>query len=119
LRHLLSILDELEVPYNKLKLPREFWHSRGELLVQSVEELKELIFKIRVQKEEKVDTLSSMLLYPLPIWLREEFTVAEILLYQHQFQRIDKDGGGSIDVEELQSLFLSLGTTISFEQVRD
>jgi hypothetical protein len=31
----------------------------------------------------------------LPLWLKEEFKLPEILLYEHHFSMIDLDGGGT------------------------
>ena len=33
--------------------------------------------------------------YSLPLWLKEEFKLPEILLYEHHFSMIDLDGGGT------------------------
>ena len=33
--------------------------------------------------------------YSLPQWLKEEFKLPEILLYEHHFSMIDLDGGGT------------------------
>ena len=45
--------------------------------------------------------------------------VSEILLYQHHFCLIDKDGGGTVDAEELRELLVSFGTDVSLQEVSE
>ncbi|RYG66731.1 EF-hand domain-containing protein [archaeon] len=117
-RHVLPILDELQVPYDRHRLPRAFWDYRGDFLLISAEQLLQLVRAIRVQETRHTDPLEHLFTYPLPVWLKEEFKASEILLYQHHFGMIDADKGGSIDAEELQQLFTSLGTTLSLTQAQ-
>jgi len=50
-------------------------------------------------------------------YIREHFTVNELSEFQEIFDMFDKDKGGSIDAEELESLLHSLGKFPSTEEV--
>jgi len=54
-------------------------------------------------------------IYDIPASLMGAFTGAEILFFRHHFMEIDKDHGGSIDAEELQSLTEAVGNKITIE----
>jgi ubiquitin-protein ligase len=117
--HVAQIMDRMAIPFEKSRLPRSFWVNRGELFIGSMSELADLISQLRTDLEQKVDPLAAMFKYELPQWLREEFKASEIMLYEHHFALIDKDGGGSIDVDELQALVTAFGSSISREDAQN
>ena len=119
IKHIASILEKLFIPFDKKRLPVEFWQNRGELLIGSLEQLQELVAQMRTDLEVVVDPMAEMFKYELPQWLREEFKASEIMLYEHHFSLIDKDGGGSIDVDELQELITAFGSHISREDAQN
>jgi hypothetical protein len=114
-----EMIQECLIHFDRKKIPKNFWTLSSELLLNSVEEFKEYIKLLRkdiIINEQEV-LIDSILKYPLPSWLKMEFKMSEILLYQHLFSLIDVDGGGSIDGKELQGLFSSIGSSISLEEV--
>jgi Ca2+-binding EF-hand superfamily protein len=113
IKNIVDILRELSIAFDKQRLPRLFWDNRGELLVASLDELRELIETLRTDREGVVDPYAGLYKYELPGWLREEFQDSEVLLYEHHFSLIDLDQGGSVDVDELQQLIGSFGGFIS------
>ncbi|KAJ1430635.1 hypothetical protein B484DRAFT_418745, partial [Ochromonadaceae sp. CCMP2298] len=118
LRHVDWLMHDLGVPFDKQKLPRRFWEAQGELLIMDISDLALLVEALRTEEKEAVDPLAAMFKYDLPAWLREEFKASEIMLYEHHFQLIDADGGGSIDVDELKALVESFGGKISQEDAQ-
>lgn len=117
-RHIGAILNEVGIPYDKQRLPQSFWNLRGDFMLASFEDLCSLVRQIRQADTQPPDALDHLFHYRIPHWLREEFKVSELLLYQHHFTLTDRDGGGSIDAAELQLLFSSLGSRISLEQAQ-
>lgn len=117
IKHVLLIMKELNIPFDKKRLTVEQWDVKKELLIDSMDQLKELILNLQEAVKVEIDPSEHLYKYSLPLWLKSEFKTSEILLYQHQFTLIDIDGGGSIDVDELQELFNSMGLRITIEEV--
>jgi len=118
-KHVLEVMHRLNIPYDKTRLPKTFWDNHGEFYLHTMHELRDLIEKVRTDKDEKIDPLKELFRYELPQWLREEFKASEILLYEHHFSLIDVDNGGSIDVDELQALIVAFGSKISREDAQN
>ena len=118
-KHVLDVMQKLNIPYDKARLPKTFWDNHGEFYLRTMQELRDLIEKVRTDKDEKIDPLKELFRYELPQWLREEFKASEILLYEHHFSLIDVDNGGSIDVDELQALIVAFGSKISREDAQN
>lgn len=89
-RDVLRVMQRLGIPYDKSRLPRTFWELRAELLLDSVQQLQELIDAIRTDRDVIIDPMDAIYRYQLPQWLKEEFKPSEILLYEHHFTLIDK-----------------------------
>lgn len=104
---LLEVMKEAGIVYDLSKVAIESWNVAKHLLVESLDSVLPLMK--RLQKDEDLITgpLAHLIKYPVPLWLQQEFSQAEILLYQHHFMLIDIDGGGSIDSDELQLLLNS------------
>lgn len=115
-----NIMNECLIPLDKKKIPEHFWNLSSDLLIYHINDIKSLIRQFRKVPEidEREVLIDSILRYPLPTWLKLEFKISEILLYQHQFGLIDIDQGGSIDAEELQYLFTSIGSAVTLDEVR-
>lgn len=119
-KELFNMMKECLIPFDKKKIPENFWNLSSELYLQNINEFMDYIRLFRKDKEINYHEIEidKILRYPLPTWLKMEFKISEILLYQHQFSLIDIDGGGSIDSQELQGLFTSIGSQVSLEEVR-
>ena len=109
------MMGQLEIPCDKGKLLQYVY--RENLLIHTFEELQQWINKVKKVVVKIKDPLEHLFKYSLPDWLREEFKVSEILLYQHHFCLIDIDGGGTVDAEELRELLLGFGTEVSMKEV--
>ena len=117
-KDIFPMIQETLIIIDKKKIPQDFWHLSTELSLPNIDEFKYYIKLFRKDKEINYQELEvdKILRYSLPSWLKMEFKISEILLYQHLFSLIDIDGGGSIDASELQTLFASIGTIISLEE---
>jgi hypothetical protein len=119
-KEIIQMIKECLIPIDKKKIPADFWNLSSELYFNGIEEFIALIKVFRKEKEINLKEveMNKILKYSLPTWLKLEFKISEILLYQHLFSLIDIDQGGSIDAKELQSLFSAIGSNITAQEVR-
>eukprot|EP01035_Chromulina_nebulosa_P023155 gene23155-30006_t len=118
-RILPEIMKDLGIQMDKRKLPKEFWELKKDFLIYDLTDLKKWVDKVRYRAPIKFDILDSRSKYSLPQWLKEEFKLPEILLYEHHFSMIDLDGGGTVDASELQQLLSSFGTAFSLQEAQN
>jgi ubiquitin-protein ligase len=116
-KHVPAILDEAKIPYEKKRLPPIYWSLYGDQLLETAEDVMEVVEAIRKDMDDERETRDDR--FKLPRWLMNEFSVSEIKLFIHHFQSIDIDGGGSIDAEELQKLTESLGNKILLAEAQE
>ncbi len=117
IRHVFDICRELDIPFSKSQLPQTVLLHQSECLVASFDDMVKLVRTVQVRPAAVQDEVEGLFKFLLPGWLREEFKGSEILLYEHHFMLIDVDGGGSIDVDELQALLLGFGTQVTHDEV--
>lgn len=104
---LLEVMQEAGIKYDMSKVAIESWEVAKNLLVDSFDALLAIMKRLRMDEELITGPLAHLIKYPVPLWLQQEFSQAELLLYQHHFMLIDIDGGGTIDANELQQLLNS------------
>lgn len=105
-RDVRKIMQTAGLKADETRLFRDGWSACQHLMLPSFD-ITLTLAQALVLRNETVHLskqLEKLLVYRLPRWLQSEFPTAEILLYQHHFRLIDKDGGGSIDAEELRAL---------------
>lgn len=132
IKHLIRFLDEAQMKYDSSRLSDSYWNLRGDLTIDTFTDMTYYIDILRVHEDSSklhkaneenhkaMATHNSVdNLYNLPDWLIAEFKTSEILLYKHHFSTIDVDRGGSIDVDELVQLTISLGNRITRDQAQD
>jgi len=118
LKHVPTVMEMAQVPYDKSRYPSNEWDMRGEFLIPTVEECLSVANAIRTDLDGHVSEETDPK-FILPAWMENEFKRSEIMLFKHHFKSIDVDGGGEIDEEELQSLTASLGSKVTIEEAID
>lgn len=103
-----KVMQEAGIKHDLSQVAADSWRAAEHLLITSLDDALALMQRIRWREVQIVGPLAHLIQYPVPVWLQQEFSAAEILLYQHHFMLIDLDHGGSIDAEELMRLLNAL-----------
>lgn len=113
IKHIPDILQEADIPFdtNRKENATHFWENRGELYINSIDELITIVDEIRTDKEESLN--ESIETLKLPLWIRREFSTPEILMYRHRFKLADTDNIDFLNPQKLKNLIENLGQKIS------
>jgi len=117
-KHICDLLDEVQIPYDKSRIPSGEWTLHSELLLTSADELQDLCERIRTDKDYERNKAKDDI-YSLPRWMETEFSPSEIMLFKHQFKSIDLDAGGTLDAGELMALTVTMGNPVTEEQAQE
>ena len=115
IKNLPWLLDISRISYNLSSIDSKFWELRGDMMIESFQDILEMTELIRVST---VDDQSPNNPYWLPTWLKNEFSSSEILLYQHHFNLIDTSKTNTINSSELITLVNYIGGSMTIPEAQ-
>lgn len=117
IRNIDKVLKLTSIPFDMSRLDPKYLKLRGEFLIESYQHFESLVDMVRTDHHDRL-SMDQQGLYSVPLWLTEQLSASEILLYQHHFSLIDTDKSGAIDAIEFVQLVKSLGGKMTIEQAK-